>query len=96
MTFVRPARRVLIAGASLSALLAVAACGGGGDEGSPASLWSASAGADFSKQGDIEVWHGKDASGNFPKLVAAFNDQHPNGKVTSTSCPTAPTSSASR
>ena len=31
MTFVRPARRVLIAGVSLSALLVAAACGGGGE-----------------------------------------------------------------
>jgi multiple sugar transport system substrate-binding protein len=80
MTFVRPARRVLIAGASIGALLAVAACGGGGDEGTPQASGSA-AGADFTKQGDIEVWHGKDVSGNFKKQIQAFNDQHPNGKV---------------
>jgi multiple sugar transport system substrate-binding protein len=81
MTFVRQARRILIAGASLSALLAVAACGGGNDNASPGASGSA-AGADFSKQGDIEVWQGKDTSGNFPKLVKQFNDSHPNGKVT--------------
>jgi ABC-type glycerol-3-phosphate transport system substrate-binding protein len=34
------------------------------------------------KQGDIEVWHGKDVSGNFAKQIKAFNDSHPNGKVT--------------
>src|SRR5215212_5541747 len=79
MTFVRPARRVLIASASIGALLAVAACGGGGNEGTPQA--SGSAGADFTKQGDIEVWHGKDVSGNFKKQIQAFNDQHPNGKV---------------
>src|SRR5215203_3297605 len=77
MTFVRPARRVL-AGASIVALLAVTACGGGGEEGSPQASGTA-AGADFTKQGDIEVWQGKDTSGNFPKQ---FNDSHPNGKVT--------------
>ena len=33
MTFVRPARRVLIAAASLSALFVAAACGGGGGGG---------------------------------------------------------------
>src|SRR5215218_8173791 len=66
MTFVRPARRVLIASASIGALLAVTACG---------------AGADFSKQGDIEFWAGKDTSGNLPKVIKQFNDQHPNGKV---------------
>src|SRR5215217_3347385 len=80
MTFVRPARRVLIASASIGALLAVTACGGGGDEGTPQA--SGSAAADFSKQGDIEVWQGKDTSGNFPKLIKKFNDSHPNGKVT--------------
>src|SRR5215204_4827926 len=81
MTFVRPARRVLIASASIGALLAVTACGGGGGEGSPQASGSA-AGADFTKQGDIEVWQGKDVTGNFPKLVKQFNDSHPNGKVT--------------
>src|SRR5215218_834505 len=79
MTFVRPARRVLIASASIGALLAVTACGGGGDEGTPQA--SGSAAADFSKQGDIEVWQGKDVTGNFPKLIKQFNDSHPNGKV---------------
>src|SRR5829696_1823677 len=79
MTFVPPARRVL-AGASIVALLAVTACGGGGDEGTPQA--SGSAGADFSKQGDIEYWQGKDTSGFAGKLVDAFNKQHPNGKVT--------------
>jgi multiple sugar transport system substrate-binding protein len=81
MTFVRPARRVLFASASIGALLAVTACGGGGEEGSPQASGSA-AGADFTKQGDIEVWQGKDVTGNFPKLVKQFNDSHPNGKVT--------------
>jgi len=80
MTFVRPARRVLIASASIGALLAVTACGGGGEEGSPQASGSA-AGADFSKQGDIEFWAGKDTSGNLPKVIKQFNDQHPNGKV---------------
>lgn len=79
MTFVRPARRVLIAAASLSALLVAAACGGGGDAapegGEPAA-------ADLTKEGPIEVWQGKDTSGNFPKLVAQFNEANPNGKVT--------------
>src|SRR5215204_5243146 len=80
MTFVRPARRVLIASASIGALLAVTACGGGGDEGTPQASGSA-AGADFTKQGDVEVWHGKDVTGNFKKQIQAFNDSHPNGKV---------------
>ena len=79
MTSVPPARRVL-AGASIVALLAVTACGGGGEEGSPQASGTA-AGADFTKQGDIEVWQGKDVTGNFPKLIKQFNDSHPNGKV---------------
>ena len=83
MTFVRPARRVLIAAASMSALFVAAACGGGGGGGAPAGGGSSSAAAaDFTKQGDIEVWHGKDVSGNFAKQIKAFNDSHPNGKVT--------------
>jgi trehalose/maltose transport system substrate-binding protein len=81
MTFVRPARRVLIAAASLSALFVAAACGGGGGGGAPEG-GGTSAAADFSKQGDIEYWQGKDTSGNMPKLIKQFNDSHPNGKVT--------------
>jgi multiple sugar transport system substrate-binding protein len=38
--------------------------------------------SDFTKQGDIEVWQGKDTSGDFQKLVDQFNSQHPNGEVT--------------
>src|SRR5215213_249312 len=81
MTFVRPRRRVLLAAASLTALFAVAACGGGDDNASPGASGSA-AGADFSKQGDIEYWAGKDTSGFTKTLVDGFNAQHPNGKVT--------------
>ncbi|HEX7212267.1 MAG TPA: extracellular solute-binding protein, partial [Propionibacteriaceae bacterium] len=80
MTFVRPARRVLIAAASMSALFVAAACGGGGA--APSGGGSSAAAADFSKQGDIEVWHGKDVTGNFQKQIKLFNDSHPNGKVT--------------
>ena len=80
MTFARPARRVLIAAASMSALFVAAACGGGGG-GAPAGGGTSAAAADFTKQGDIEIWQGKDVSGNFPKLIKQFNDQHPNGKV---------------
>jgi multiple sugar transport system substrate-binding protein len=80
MTFVRHARRVLLAAASMSALFVAAACGGGGA--APSGGASSAAAADFSKQGDIEVWQGKDVTGNFPKLVKQFNDSHPNGKVT--------------
>jgi multiple sugar transport system substrate-binding protein len=82
MTFVRRARRVLIAAASLSALFVAAACGGGGGGAAPEGGGTSAAAADFTKQGDIEVWQGKDVSGNFPKLVKQFNDSHPNGKVT--------------
>jgi multiple sugar transport system substrate-binding protein len=79
MTFVRPARRVLIAAASLSALLVAAACGGGG--GAPEGGATSAAAVDFSKQGDIELWQGKDVTGLTQKQVKAFNESHPNGKV---------------
>jgi multiple sugar transport system substrate-binding protein len=80
MRFVRSGRRVAIAAVSLSALLVAAACG---SSSSPSSGTGSSAPAiDFTKQGDIEVWQGKDTSGNFPKLIAQFNAQHPQGKVT--------------
>ena len=71
---------MLMAVASLGALLAVTACGGGGEEGTPQG--EAPPAVDFSKQGDIEFWTGKDTSGNIPKLVEKFNASHPNGKVT--------------
>src|SRR4029453_3263433 len=81
MTFVRPARRVLIAAASMGALFVAAACGGGGGGGAPQGGGTSAAAADFSKQGDTEWWTGKDLSGNNQKLVDQFNAQHPNGKV---------------
>src|SRR5688500_19659194 len=80
MSFVGPMCRMLMSLSSLGALLAVTACGGGGEEGTPQG--EAPAAADFSKQGDIEFWTGKDTSGNLPKLIAKFNESHPNGKVT--------------
>ena len=83
MTFVRPARRVLLAAVSVSALLLAAACGGGGGSGGGGGgAASSGGGADFSKQGDIEYWAGKDTSGFTKTLVDGFNAQHPNGKVT--------------
>jgi multiple sugar transport system substrate-binding protein len=80
MTFVRNGRRVAVAAVSLSALLLAAACGGGGSA-SPGTGSSAPA-IDFTKQGDIELWQGKDVSGNLVKQIAQFNAQHPQGKVT--------------
>jgi multiple sugar transport system substrate-binding protein len=80
MSFVRPARRVLVAAVSLSALLAVAACGGGGST-SPGTGGSSAPAVDLTKQGDVEYWTGKDTSGNLKNVVADFNAQHPNGKV---------------
>jgi multiple sugar transport system substrate-binding protein len=87
MTFVRPARRVLIAAASMSALFVAAACGGGGG-GAPAGGGTSAATADFTKQGDTEFWAGKDLSGNVQKQIDQFNAQHPNGKVTFHELPT--------
>src|SRR5438045_3728024 len=83
MRFVRSGRRVAVAAVSLSSLLVAAACGGSSGSGSSQGASSAPA-ADFSKQGDIEVWQGKDtsANGNTSKLIAQFNSQHPQGKVT--------------
>jgi multiple sugar transport system substrate-binding protein len=79
MTFVRPARRVLIAAVSLGALLVAAACGS--DEPGGGSPSASGAAVDLTKQGDIEHWQGKDVTGMIPKLIKQFNDQHPNGKV---------------
>jgi multiple sugar transport system substrate-binding protein len=81
MTLGRRARRVLFASASLSALFIAAACGSS-TGGTPSGGGSSAAGADFTKQGDIEYWAGKDTSGFTKTLVDGFNAQHPNGKVT--------------
>ncbi len=82
MTFVRQARRGLIAAAALSAVFVAAACGGGGGStGGGGGGGASSAGADLTKQGDIEYWTGKDTSGNLPKLISKFNSGHPDGKV---------------
>jgi multiple sugar transport system substrate-binding protein len=83
MTFVRQARRGLIAAAALSAVFVAAACGGSA---TPSGGGSSAAGgsADWTKQGDIEYWQGKDTSqsGWLQKTIDKFNAQHPNGKVT--------------
>jgi multiple sugar transport system substrate-binding protein len=59
-------------------LLFVVGCGGGGAP----TQGGSSAAADFSQQGDIEYWRGKDVSGNVQKLIDQFNADHPQGKVT--------------
>jgi multiple sugar transport system substrate-binding protein len=79
MTLVRSARRITIAGASLTALLVAAACGGGGGGAAPAASAPA---VDFSKTGPIEVWQGKDVSGVATKQIAKFNAANPGETVT--------------
>jgi multiple sugar transport system substrate-binding protein len=80
MSFVRPARRFLIAGASLSALLLAAACGGGGS--APGGGTSSAPAADLTKQGPTELWAGKDTSGNLKNIISSFNKSHPEGQIT--------------
>jgi len=80
MRFVRSGRRVAVAAVSLSALLVAAACGS--SSGSSSGTGSSAPAADFTKQGDMELWQGKDTSGNLQNLINQFNAQHPNGKVT--------------
>jgi multiple sugar transport system substrate-binding protein len=84
MTFVRQARRGLIAAAALSAVFVAAACGGSPSTPSGGGSSAAGGGADWTKQGDIEYWQGKDTSGTtfLKDTIAKFNAQHPNGKVT--------------
>jgi len=82
MTFARPARRVLIAATSLTALLAAAACGGSGSSTAPAGSGSSAPAVDMSKHGPIEYWQGKDTSGNAKNLIAQWNSEHPDEKVT--------------
>ncbi len=82
MSFARPTRRVLVAAASISAVLAMAACSGN-PPGTTAGGGSTSAAAvDLSGMGPTQYWAGKDTSGNLSKLIAQFNSSHPNGKIT--------------
>jgi multiple sugar transport system substrate-binding protein len=81
MTFVRQARRGLIAAAAVSAVFMAAACGGGGDGETAGGGATSAPAVDFSKQGEAELWTGKDVSGNLQKQVDEFNASHPEGKV---------------
>ena len=71
--------RLAAVAASVGALLFAAACGGSGGS---AQNQGASAGADaFTQQEPIEYWAGKDVTGNLPKVIEQFNEQHPQGQV---------------
>jgi multiple sugar transport system substrate-binding protein len=87
MTFVRSARRALVAGISLTACLAMVACGGGGGApegggGAGGEGGGGGGGADFSKRGPIEYWQGKDTAGATKPLIDGWNKDHPDEKVT--------------
>lgn len=82
MDFARRAGRIAIAAGSLTALLAVAACGGSSDTGSQPSGGGASTDAAYNEHGPITYAAGKDTSGNVPKLIAQWNKDHPDEKVT--------------
>ena len=83
MTYVRSARRIAIAGASLTALLVAAACGGGGGGTTPGGGGNPSGGGvDLTKKGPIEYWQGKDTSGNVKNIIDAWNKDHADQKVT--------------
>jgi multiple sugar transport system substrate-binding protein len=76
-----PRRTLIVIGLAIAAVLITMVVVRIHTIGSGSSSTSVAA-ADFSKQGDIEVWQDKDGSGDFKKLVDKFNAQHPNGKVT--------------
>lgn len=83
MAFARRARRFAIAAGSLTALLAVAACGGSSDSGGgSAAGGGASADAAYDEHGPITYVQGKDTSGNVQKLLDQWNKEHPDEKVT--------------
>lgn len=85
MTLAGSARRAITGVASVTAILAMTACGGGSSTSSTSSAaggGASAAGVDFSKKGPIEYWQGKDTSGNIQKQIDAFNAAHPDEKVT--------------
>ena len=67
MRFVRSGRRVAVAAVSLSALLVAAACGS--SSGTSSGTGSSAPAVDLTAQGDIELWQGKDVSGNLVKQL---------------------------
>lgn len=80
MAFARKARRLAAAAGTLTALLAVAACGGGSD--SPGGETAPSADAAYDQKGPITYVQGKDTSGNVQKLINQWNTENPDQKVT--------------
>lgn len=86
MSFTRNARRMGIAAVSVSALVALAACGGGNSGGSPSATGgggaSASADPEYNNHGPITMVQGKDTSGNVQNEIDAWNKEHPDEKVT--------------
>ena len=81
MSFHRKARRAGIAALSVSALVALAACGGGTEE-APAPGGDTGADAAYNDHGPITMVQGKDNSGNVKNEVEAWNKDHPDEKVT--------------
>jgi multiple sugar transport system substrate-binding protein len=61
MKFVRNGRRVAVAALSLGALLTAAACGSS-STGTGSGTGSSAPAVDLTKQGDTELWVGKDVS----------------------------------
>ena len=82
MTFVRNARRVAIAGASVTALLLAAACGGGGGGAAPQGGGASGAAIDPNDRGPFEYWQGKDTSGGAKVIIDGWNKDHADEKVT--------------
>jgi multiple sugar transport system substrate-binding protein len=72
--------RLILAGAALTALVPVAACGS--SQGSAGSSASAPTAPDFSQHGPITFARAKDNTGYAPKEVAAWNAAHPDEQVT--------------
>lgn len=73
----RPARRIVTAAVSVSAVLLAAACS---SSGTPAASSSTSA-ANWDERGPIVYAQGKDTSGNLKAELEEWNAAHPNEKV---------------
>jgi multiple sugar transport system substrate-binding protein len=82
MKFVRSARRLAIAGASITALLVVAACGGQAPSGQTGGGGGGGGGIDPNDRGPFEYWQGKDTAGATKPLIDGWNKAHPDEKVT--------------
>lgn len=82
MAFARHTRRVTMAALSTGALLALAACGGGGDAAPGGENSAPGTDPAYEQTGPITLVQGKDTSGNVKNMIDEWNAANPGQEVT--------------